>query len=301
MKMVDMYSRYQHKSEVLTYLQQHFSRQKWEITLPPKGMGNETYFAESNGQAYFIKLGAKIERYQVMSSLGLTPKVIESGSLKDGTSVLVQNQIHARKPTRKDFQEYFSEFAEIIHTMHRNDDLRRILPKKSSNSYKDDGLKILATIRQRWEKQKGKVPSSVKFVEDSLEKLEDEIQQFCGSGLVASHNDICNANWLVSQDGNIYLIDLELMSRDDPALDIGALLWWYYPVKMRDKFLKIVRYESDENFRNRMRIRMAVHCLNIILPRENSYDKFEDDSFEDSLEDFRVIIAGRENPKGYND
>lgn len=296
-----IYSRDQHKSEVIAFLQKHFSSQKWEITPPPKGTGNETYFAKSNGQAYFIKLGAQIEKHQVMSSLGISPQVIEIGYLEDGTSILIQNQINARKPTRRDFHQYFSKFAQAIRITHQSESMIRILPKKSSNSYKDVGLEILAQIKRRWEKYKSKVSSSVEYVDERIENLVFQIRQFRGSGLVASHNDICNANWLVSQDGNIYLIDFESMSQDDPALDIGALLWWYYPANMRDEFLGLVGYGKDEYFRNRMRIRMAVYCLNIILPRENSFDKFEDDSFDDSLEDFRAIIEGRENPKGYND
>ena len=91
------------------------------------------------------------------------------------------------------------------------------------------------------------------------------------------------------------------MSLDDPAADIGALLWWYYPEQTREEFLEIVGHGSDECFRNRMRIRMAVHCLNIILPRENSFDKFVPDLFDARLEDFRAIMAGQENPNGYNE
>ena len=122
-----------------------------------------------------------------------------------------------------------------------------------------------------------------------------------GAGLVASHNDICNANWLVASDGKIYLIDLESMSLDDPACDIGATLWWYYPPELRQRFLDIVGYADDEQFQNRMRVRMALHCLSIILPRDRSFDRFDPDSFVESLTDFRAVLAGRQNPEGYDD
>ena len=98
---------------------------------------------------------------------------------------------------------------------------------------------------------------------------------FQGTGLVASHNDICNANWLLSPDGALYLIDLEAMSLDDPAVDIGATLWWYYPPGLRGKFLVMAGYINDTSFERRMQVRMAMHCLNIILPREQSFDEFE--------------------------
>jgi len=91
------------------------------------------------------------------------------------------------------------------------------------------------------------------------------------------------------------------MAWDDPALDIGAILWWYYPPEMRDEFLEITGYDQDVNFRNRMRIRMAIHNLQIIIPRENSFDRFTAERFDEALTDFRATIAGKENPQGYNE
>lgn len=44
-----------------------------------------------------------------------------------------------------------------------------------------------------------------------------------------------------------------------------------------------------------------MHCLAITLPREQSFDTFDPDSFAESLTDFRAILAGGENPEGYDD
>ena len=139
------------------------------------------------------------------------------------------------------------------------------------------------------------------YVDDALAMLKEEVESFTGSGLVASHNDICNANWLITADGKVYLIDLEAMSLDDPALDMGALLWWYYPPELRKQFLAIAGYDYDEAFKNRMRVRMALHCLDIILPRAESFDRFDANAFPEWLTDFRAIAAGKENPQGYDD
>jgi len=91
------------------------------------------------------------------------------------------------------------------------------------------------------------------------------------------------------------------MTLDDPAVDIGATLWWYYPSELRQRFLEIAGYANDERFQDRMQVRMAMHCLNILLPREKSFDGFDSEAFASSLTDFRAIFAGRENPQGYND
>jgi hypothetical protein len=48
-----------------------------------------------------------------------------------------------------------------------------------------------------------------------------------------------------------------------------------------------------------MRVRMAMHCLSILLPRVNSFDIFDPESFEDSMQDFKAVMNGEENPQGY--
>jgi len=109
------------------------------------------------------------------------------------------------------------------------------------------------------------------------------------------------ANWRLATGGRIYLVDLEAMSRDDPAHDMGSLLWWYYPPGLRQRFLEIAGHPNDAAFRDRMRVRMALHCLNIILPRADSFDRFDAGSFAGNLADFRAVVEGKENPRGYED
>jgi thiamine kinase-like enzyme len=294
-------NRNRHKAEVISFLKKHIGSQTWEIGLPPHGTGQETYFVWHSDQACFVKLGAEIERYQVMSKLGLSPQVIAVGHLEDGTSILVQPQVSGKKPTRKDFHQYWLKFAESLRITHQSPSLKQILPKRKSNRHEDVGKEILEEIEDRWEEYKSRVPAYTEYVDQSIQYLNEQISQFTESGLVASHNDVCNGNWLVTADGRIYLLDYESMSLDDPALDLGAILWWYYPPEMRDDFLRVAGHRNDDEFRNRMRIRMAIHNLNIVIPRKNSYDRFFAEEFEGELEDFRAVLNGRENPQGYHD
>jgi hypothetical protein len=87
---------------------------------------------------------------------------------------------------------------------------------------------------------------------------------------------------------------------DDPALDMGALLWWYYPPELRQRFLDIAGYPYNDEFRFRMQVRMAMHCLSITLPRESSFDSFNPNPYSQTLNDFRAILDGKENPQGYS-
>ena len=295
-----MQNRKQHQQEVQAFLQQHFSNQSWKLTLP-KGSGNETYFAHCIGHRYFVKLGAQARKYEIAASTGLTPQVLAAGHLEDGISIIVQPYIDGKRPLQRDYHRLLEQFASAIRQVHQNNELKQVLTKPSSSLYSLAGLDALARLQQNWEWYKPQVPEAAGFVDESIDYLRQQVMEFQGTGLVASHNDICNANWIVSNDGRLYLIDLESMSLDDPAVDLGATLWWYYPPKLRNRFLAKADYINDKNFEKRMQVRMAMHCLNITLPRERSFDEFAPASFAESLTDFRAILAGRENPQGYDE
>jgi thiamine kinase-like enzyme len=287
----------EHQREVCRFLQEHLSIPDWNFSLP-RGSGMESYFAQGNGQSYFVKVGVQVERYIAMAEIGLTPPVLLYGQLDNGLSVIVQPFIAGRRPSRLDYRNQLTEVARLIRKMHHLR-IRRVLQAVSSNSYKDAGLRALDRLRQKWERYKEQVPLVTDFVDSSLEHLGQQVNTFSGEGLVASHSDICNANWLFTSDGKIYLLDFESMSMDDPALDMGALLWWYYSPELRQRFLDVAGYRYDDEFKFRMRVRMAMHSLDITLPRERSFDSFDPSTYHESLRDFRAILNSEENPEGY--
>ena len=294
-----MLDRQEHQQEVRAFLQKNLSIHNCAFSLP-RGRGMETYFIQENERRYFVKVGAPIERYLSMAEIGLTPPVLVFGQLESGLSIVVQPFLAGRRPTQIDYCDELEKVAALIRTLHHHPQIREILQVASSGLHKDAGIQALGHLRQKWERYKTQVPAVAKFVDNSLEYINQQVNLFPSEGLVGSHNDICNANWLFTSDGKIYIVDFESMSMDDPALDMGALLWWYYPPELRKRFLKIAGYRYDNEFKFRMQVRMAMHCLSITLPREQSFDSFNPNNFSESLKDFRAILDGKENPQGYN-
>lgn len=290
----------QHQQEVRDFLEQTFGTADWQFEIP-HGRGHETYFAHRGDHSYFVKLGIEIARSQAMAALGLTPELLATGRLADGKLLLVQPLIAGRNPARSDYRSHLEQVAGMLHKMHHSPLLQGTLPPAISQDYRAAGLAMLENVRRRWLRCRPLVLEIAEFVDSSFDTLEQGIGGFSGSGLVASHNDICNANWLVTPEGQWYLVDLEAMALDDPALDIGATLWWYYPPALRARFLEICGYAHNEEFNLRMQVRMALHCLHISLPREQSFDQFRPAGFVQSLVDFRAALAGEENPQGYED
>jgi hypothetical protein len=293
-----MPDKHPHQAEVAAFIQAHIARGPWTFDYP-QGSGQETYFAGGGGQAYFIKLGAAIERAQAMAVAELSPPVLAAGRLADGTPILVQPRIAGRTPGKRDFQEHLEQVATMLRRMHQDAGVRAVLPPPPSERLDEAGLRRLGAVRRRWEAYKAQVPAVAAFVEAALDRLAAEMAEFVGTGLVAAHNDICNANWLLTPQGRLYLVDLDAMALDDPAADVGALLWWYYPPALRPRFLRIAGIAGDPAFPARMNVRMALHCLSITLPRAGSYDGFDPAGYPAALTDFRAILAGEENPQGY--
>ena len=293
-----MQSRQELRQEIRGFLERQLSIQSGTFSLP-EGSGKETYVVETSQRNYFVKVGAPIERYVVMAKIGLTPPVLAHGQLESGDSVIVQPFVSGRKPSQRDYRDQLESVAELIYRMHNDEKVRKIQPPASSDLHKDVGSCALRQLHGTWEHYKAQVQDLAAFVDHSLMRLAQQIDDFSTEGLVASHNDICNANWLFADDGSIYLVDFDSMSLDDPALDLGALLWWYYPPELRRRFLEIAGYRYNDELVFRMQVRMSMHCLHIALPREGSYDIFSPDHFRDRLEDFRASLEGKQNPKGY--
>ncbi|HXQ33533.1 MAG TPA: hypothetical protein VN843_05880 [Anaerolineales bacterium] len=112
-----MLNRREHQQEVLGFLHNHLSFHDWIFSLP-QGSGMETYFVQGNGQDYFVKVGAPIERYLAMAEIGLMPQILAFGHLEHGLSIMIQPYVKGRKPSRMDFQDHLEKIAMTIQKMH---------------------------------------------------------------------------------------------------------------------------------------------------------------------------------------
>jgi len=291
-----------HREEVITSLAALLGPQSWELSCP-HGSGHETYFATALGQdlKYFVKVGASVEHAIAMADEGLSPPVLAISFLGDGASILVQQFIEGRTPTWSDYRSNHTEIATALGKMHRSTKVRSVLPKQSGRTYAELGAVALGRLRDKWGRFAPAVPDVDEELERSLAQLEGEIEGLTGSKLVVSHNDFCNSNLLITSGGKVYILDLEMMGRDDPASDLGAVLWWYYERALWPGFLGEAGYDDTPELRERMRLRMAVHTLSILLPRAGGFDTLDADRLRQGLTDFRAVLQDRSNPRGYED
>jgi hypothetical protein len=302
MRTEDVGGRHHHAGAVRAFLARHVASGEWTLELPPSGHGQETFIARLGLMPRaFVKVGAAVARAQAMADLDLTPAVLAHGTLADGNTVLAHTYLAGRRPRPADLRARLDEAAGMIGRMHASGALLAALPAAASSDYRSAGERALARLRARWDACRPLVSEAAAEVEAALAELAGRIDGFTGAGLVASHNDINNSNWILADAGRLFLVDLEMMAPEDPACDLGAFLWWYFPPAARGRFLEVAGYADVSALRERMRVRQALHSLAILLPRPGSFDRFDPAAFDADLADFRALVAGRENPQGYGD
>ena len=203
-----MPERRQNQQQVLAFLQDYFATSDWEFSIP-QGSGKEKYLARAatrHGEsACFVKLDVNIPVYQTVASLELTPPILASGCLQDGTPLIVQPAVKGRQPTWQDFSIHLDLFASTLQRLHHSPELRSLLAAPASETYRAAGLQFLNNIHLRWEAVKSHFsPEIDSIVLDHLERIAAQLRAAPGGGLVNTHTDPCNANWLLPGAGRAH-------------------------------------------------------------------------------------------------
>ena len=102
-------------------------------------------------------------------------------------------------------------------------------------------------------------------------------------------------NWLAGPDGRVVLVDWDKAWLDDPALDVGMLLYWYVDPALWPVFLR--EYATGGDFRPdvdalliRARIRYPLHALNLCLEAIEGLPRPAGDGFAAALDQALAFV-----------
>jgi thiamine kinase-like enzyme len=70
--------------------------------------------------------------------------------------------------------------------------------------------------------------------------------------MVVCHCDVNHNNWLLSDSGELFLIDWDGAMIADPALDLGMLLYSYIPYEKWEQWLEVYGQVLDDDLERRM-------------------------------------------------
>jgi hypothetical protein len=192
--------------------------------------------AEREGQRYFVKLmwppGADATR--AAAEVGLAPRVIASGRLVDGRAVVVQQFItgaSGAEPTVREWMlSHATDLADLFAALARRTDLSANLPKLQSERPRERAevrLRDMQLVANEVHESGWVDLGRARAMLHRLRELSDALPD-APHALVPVHGDPQWANWLLTTEGKLHLVDWDHARLDDPVTDPARMAWWLF-------------------------------------------------------------------------
>ncbi|AGT33159.1 phosphotransferase [Geobacillus genomosp. 3] len=251
---------------------------EWEIT-PAGGATGDAYFAEYEGKKLFLKRNSS-PFLAVLSAEGIVPKLVWTKRLENGDVFTAQQWLNGRelKPNEMGSEQV----AALLRKIHSSKELVTMLKRLGKTPLRPETMfAVLAERQQRH-------PSAAAAVHEALAWLEQRVASLPDDQHVVCHCDMNHNNWLLADDGTLYLIDWDGAVIGDPAIDIGMLLHLYIPRPQWEAWLHQYGLAWTEGLALRLKWYAIAHTLySLFWPKGKDSQKEK----EQSLQLLQCIIA----------
>jgi thiamine kinase-like enzyme len=216
----------------------------WSV-YPAGGATGEAYFAvdHSGNQRLFIKRNSS-PFLAVLSAEGIVPKLLWTKRLESGDVITAQKWIKGRELKANEMNDAFT--SDILQKIHCSKELLSMLKRIGKTPLTpEDILKSILFEVENME-YSTLLDQAVAYLQNDISIVNSTSQY------VVCHCDVNHNNWILSEEGQIYLIDWEGAMIADPALDIGMLLYSYIPKDEWTNWLSRYGLEFTTNLEKRM-------------------------------------------------
>ncbi|MCT2535031.1 phosphotransferase family protein [Aquibacillus koreensis] len=239
---------------------EHILGKEWTVT-PAGGSTGEAYYAKSEKNRLFLKRNSS-PFLAVLSAQGIVPKLVWTKRLENGDVVTAQQWLEGKELSPEEMQH--PEVAKLLSKIHHSSELLDMLMRIGKKPLKP--IEILTnlkqTVRVNGAFMQLEVHQAIKILEKMLPMVYHNKQVVC-------HCDMNHNNWLLSQNGQLYLIDWDNALIGDPAMDIGMILQWYIPEEDWDYWLTCYGTELDEHLVDRMHWYLMIDSINYFIWHTN--------------------------------
>lgn len=216
----------------------------WKIT-PAGGLTGDAYVAEKNNKKLFLKRNSS-PFLAVLSAEGIVPKLIWTRRMENGDVITAQEWVEGRELNPTEMQHH--QVAELLHKIHHSSELLHMLMRLGKKPVTPDGG--FTMIKQRLATSElcagnEEVRLALTYLEQLLPITRKQKQVVC-------HGDLNHNNLLLTDEGNLFLIDWENAMIADPITDYGAVLQWYIPKENWDDWLSEYGVTKDKHLMERM-------------------------------------------------
>lgn len=198
---------------------EHLLGQDWEI-VSAGGATGEAFFAIKDGQKLFLKRNSS-PFLAVLSAEGIVPKLIWTRRMENGDVITAQQCLVGREFKAEEMAGEHT--PKLLRKIHQSKPLLNMMTRMEKTPYGP------ATMLQDVESTLDKEFLNLSIVRKALAFLQRELVHIHCDEWAVCHGDVNHNNWLISEEGEVYLIDWDSAMIADPAVDLGLLLHWYIP------------------------------------------------------------------------
>jgi thiamine kinase-like enzyme len=250
---------------------------EWDIT-PAGGATGDAYFAEYEGKKLFLKRNSS-PFLAVLSAEGIVPKLVWTKRLENGDVFTAQQWLNGRE--LKPHEMGSEQVASLLRKIHRSKDLVTMLKRLGKTPLRPEMM--LETLKEYFARHAFANP----FIGQAFHWLEQHLSSLQCDEYVVCHCDINHNNWLLAEDGKLYLIDWDGAMIADPAIDIGMLLYSYIPEEKWEEWLELYGLELTDSLRLRMKWYTIVQTLySLIWQKKKNAEK----EMQQSLHFLRKLV-----------
>ncbi|MHA6253485.1 phosphotransferase [Oceanobacillus sp. CAU 1775] len=229
---------------------------EWTMT-PAGGLTGDAYIAQKGEQKLFLKRNTS-PFLAVLSAEGIVPKLIWTRRLENGDVITAQEWLEGRDLTPSDMKN--EQVTNLLHKIHHSPELLHMLMRLGKKPVtSDDSLMSISTRIQT-----ENLIHEYEEIKIALENLERLLPLTRDQKLTVCHGDLNHNNLLMSESGEIFLIDWDNATITDPATDFGSILKWYIPSENWNEWLKNYGIENNEHLYERMHWYLLLDALDYI-------------------------------------
>ena len=232
-----------------------FHESGWKI-YPAGGITGEAFLALHENEKLFLKRNSS-PFLAVLSAEGIVPKLLWSRRLENGDVITAQVWVKGRILEPSDMNS--PSVARMLRKIHRSKILLSMLRRLGKSPSSPDSL--VNRLEKQFPDELLRHPN----VNRAFQYLKHHVPQVLSHEWTVCHGDLNHNNWIVTEEGELYLIDWDNAAICDYAFDLGPLLYWYIPETDWAEWLSHYGVTPDSRLFFRMRWYALYQTLSSIL------------------------------------
>ncbi|UJL45110.1 phosphotransferase family protein [Virgibacillus sp. NKC19-16] len=216
----------------------------WKVT-PAGGLTGDAYVAEKDNKRLFLKRNSS-PFLAVLSAEGIVPKLVWTKRMDNGDVITAQEWLEGRELKPAEMQQ--PQVAGILHKIHHSTELLHMLMRLGKKPVTSDDS--FAAIQQRLHATG--LLSTYNDIRLALTLLERLLPITREHKQVVCHGDLNHNNLVLTNEGNLFLIDWDNAVIADPVTDFGMVMKSYIPQEDWNDWLKNYGVDKDKHLIERM-------------------------------------------------